>query len=261
MLMRLLDQTLEALRGLDVERDAAAFSEQVLTHNPAPFREAPGELSAVLAEDDPDAPRPVDRLGALLLARAQLRLIKEIPEHVAELLELAREGHASPHVRCAVLGALAYLVQPVELVDDRAPGGYGFVDDCIVLKTMRLALARMGVGVTLEPGRELRALSLLALALSPADFERMQHLVTHTWNEIHLLHMLPASVAAARARKIETCPLALHHDWSRPGSSFTLDTPYLRHGGFGEVDDEGITIDFAGGGAVHMTPGGGHLCV
>ena len=255
MLLMLVERNLDAIRALDVERDAAAFAEQVLARNPGPFREIPGTISLALTGDGAKA-EAVDRLGALLLARAQLRLIKEIPEHVEELEALVRGGEVSAHVRCALLGALAYLVQPAELVDDRAPGGYGYVDDCIVLKTMRLALVRMGVPITLDRPRELRALSLLALALAPEDFGRMQNLVTRTWNEIHLLHMQPAHLAEARARQSEAAPLDRRHDWSRPCSAFTRGTPSLCVGGFGEIDRDGVTIDFAGGGAVHMTPAG-----
>lgn len=255
MLRMLVEHNLEAIRGLDVERDAVAFAEQVLARNPEPFREVPRTISLALAGEEPRG-TSVDRLGALLLARAQLRLIKELPDHVAELQELSYPGDASPHVRCAVLGALAYLVQPAELIDDDAPGGYGYVDDCIVLKTMRLALARMGVPLGLDTARELRSLSLLALALSPDDFAKMQNLMTRTWNEIHLLHMLPARVAAARAQQIELAPLDLTYDWSRPSTSFTRGTPCLSTGGFGEVNREGITIDFEEGGMVHMTPSG-----
>lgn len=256
MLLTLVERSLEEIRALDVERDAAAFAEQVLARNPGPFREIPRPITLALAGDG-EGGEPVDRLGALLLARAQLRLIKELPDEVAELVALTESAEVTPHVRCAVLGALAYLVQPAELVDDRAPGGYGYVDDCIVLKTMRLALARMGVPLELDRARELRALSLLALALAPDDVGRMQNLVTRTWNEIHLLHMQPAHLAEARAHQIEASPLGMRPDWSRPSSSFTRGTPSLRPGGFGGVDqEEGITIDFVGGGVVHMSPSG-----
>ncbi|MCX4247947.1 hypothetical protein [Paraliomyxa miuraensis] len=257
MLFRLVEEKVAVISRLDVERDAVAFAEQVLARNPEPFRLIPRPVSLALVDADPEASE-VDRLAALLLARAQLRLILELPAHVEELVELVH-AQVSPHVRMAMLGALAYLVQPATLVCDDAPGGYGFVDDCIVIKTMRLAMARMGMPVVLDEGRELRALSLLALALSPEDFCRMQTLMTRMWNEIHLLHMMTPNVAAARAQRILLHPLDVHHDWTTPMPPITRTFPTLCEGMFGDAQDEGITIAFRDGGTIVMTTEG-NIC-
>lgn len=265
-LFELVEDKIAAVRRLDVERDAAAFAEQVRTRNPEPFRGIPRPVSQALFAQGTEAvvdgqegssatDDAVDELAALLLARAQLRLIREIPAHAEELVELAHAA-VSPHVRMAVLGALAYLAQPATLVHDDAPGGYGYVDDGIVLKAMRLAMARMGVPVVLDEARERRALSLLGLALGPEDFGRMQTLMTRMWNEVHLLHMLPASVAATRAQRILQFPLEVHHDWMTPMSPITRAFPTLCEGVFGEAKEEGITIDFRDGGGVVMTASG-----
>jgi uncharacterized membrane protein YkvA (DUF1232 family) len=201
-------------------------------------------------------PEPLDRLGALLLARALLRLVLELPEHATEMLALGEDARTPPHVRAALLRALSYLVQPAELVHDDAPGGYGYVDDCIVVKTMRLAMARMGVPLALDEGRELRALSLLALSLAPDDFAKMQNLMTRTWNEIHILHMMPAAVATAQAERLQRCPLDESYDWSTPASPITVTFPRLCEGEFGDVRGDGVTIGFRDGGVVHTTEEG-----
>lgn len=260
MLHELVDQKIAAIRSLQVERDAPAFAEQLLAHNPEPFRRVrraagPAPEPAEASSSGPAA-EATDRLGALLLARAQLRLILELPEHVAEMLARADDGHTPPHVRVALLRPLAYLVQPAELVQDDAPGGYGYVDDCIVLKTMRLALVRMGVPLALDEGREIRALSLLALALAPADFAKMQTLVTRTWNEVHLLHMMPAAVATAQAERLYRRPLELRYDWTTPMSPITGTFPKLYAGQLGAVSGEGITVGFRDGGVIHTTAEG-----
>lgn len=259
MLHVLVERKIAAIGGLDVERDAAAFAQQVLAHNPAPFRRSPGKATQAGATPRPGAApvaEDVDRLGPLLLARAQLRLILELPAHVRELLALVDDGRTPPHVRVAVLQALAYLVQPAELVNDDAPGGYGYVDDCIVIKTMRLAMARMGVPLRLDERRETRALSLLALALAPATFASMQRLMTRTWNEIHLLHMMPAAVAAAQIERIERRPLGVHHDWTSPMSPITCTFPALLTGELADVSGDGMTIGFRDGGVVHTSAEG-----
>jgi uncharacterized membrane protein YkvA (DUF1232 family) len=256
MLQELVEQKVAEIRRLDVERDAVAFAGQVLARNPEPFRGIPRPVAEALASRDvPDA-EPADRRGARLLARAQLRLILELSDHAAEMLALVHDGHTSPHVRVALSGSLAYLVQPAELVPDDAPGGYGYVDDCIVIKTMRLALARMGVPLVLDEGRELRALSLLALALAPADFTSMQSLVTRTWNETHLLHMTPTSVAVTQAQRLYRFPLEVRYDWSTPMPSITHESPTLCRGRFGGVRGEEFTIDLGEQGVVYMTAAG-----
>jgi uncharacterized membrane protein YkvA (DUF1232 family) len=268
VLHELVEQKVAMLGRLDVERDAPAFAQQLLAHHPEAFRRvarASGPAPAAAtpapqaAEGSPGAEateHPTDRLAALLLARAQLRLILELPEHVTEMLALADDGRTAPHVRVALLRALAYLVQPAELVHDDAPGGYGYVDDCIVVKTMRLAMARMGVPLALDEGREVRALSLLALAFAPADFVRMQTLVTRTWNEAHLLHMMPAPVATAQAERLYRRPLDLRHDWTTPMPPITCTFPRLCAGRLGPVSGDGMTVGFGDGGLIRTTAAG-----
>jgi uncharacterized membrane protein YkvA (DUF1232 family) len=255
MLHALVEQKIAAIGRLAVERDATVFAQQVLAHNPEPFRRGP-RRSTQAHTLVPGSAEAIDRLGPLLLARAQLRLILELPAHVTELLALVDDGRTPPHIRVAALHVLAYLVQPAELVHDDAPGGYGYVDDCIVIKTMRLAMARMGVPLRLDERREARALSLLALALAPATLAKMQTLMTRTWNEIHLLHMMPATVAAAQIERILRHPLDLRHDWTSPMSPITCTFPALCPGELADVSRDGMTIGFRDGGVVHTSAEG-----
>jgi uncharacterized membrane protein YkvA (DUF1232 family) len=251
MLQELVEQKVAEIRRLDVERDAVAFARQVLARNPEPFREIPRSVAEALTRDVPDA-EPPERRGAQLLARAQLRLILELPDHAAEMLALVHDGHTSPHVSVALMGALAYLVQPARLVHDDAPGGYGFVDDCIVIETMRLAMVHMGVPLVLDEGRERQALSLLALALAPADFTSMQSLMTRAWNEIHLLHMTPTSVAVTQVQRRYRFPLEVRYDWTARMPSITRESPTLCRGSFAGVQGEEITIDLQEHGSLHV---------
>jgi uncharacterized membrane protein YkvA (DUF1232 family) len=252
MLRELVEQKIEAIRRLDVTSDATVLAQQVVAHNPAPFRRISAPQEAARRE----GPAPAEELAALLLARALLRLVLELPDRVAHLLELGVDVRTPPHVRVALLHALAYLVQPDELVHDDAPGGYGYVDDCIVIRTMQLALARMGVPMGIDEGHERRALSLLGLALAPDEFVEMQNLVTHTWNEIHLLHMMPASLATAQAERILRRPLDLRYDWTTPVPPITCTSPRLCAGELGDVSGEGVTIDFRDGGVIHASAAG-----
>jgi uncharacterized membrane protein YkvA (DUF1232 family) len=47
--------------------------------------------------------------------------------------QMLQSGSGEPAFRCVVAASLAYLVQPQDLLPDMLPGGYGFVDDALLL--------------------------------------------------------------------------------------------------------------------------------
>jgi len=61
------------------------------------------------------------------------RLIKPLPVVVDIMAEVIRERQGPAHTRAALAGALAYLVQEDAIIADSVEGGYGLVDDAIVL--------------------------------------------------------------------------------------------------------------------------------
>ena len=80
--------------------------------------------------------RSAVRLGT---ASFMIDQIKEIPALAQEIVAEIRKPETRPEVRCSLLASLVCLVQPQDLVPDDAPGGYGFLDDCVLLHAARLA--------------------------------------------------------------------------------------------------------------------------
>lgn len=61
------------------------------------------------------------------------RLIKPLPVVVEIMAEVVQDRHGPPHTRAALASALAYLVQEDDIIPDEANGGYGLLDDALVL--------------------------------------------------------------------------------------------------------------------------------
>jgi uncharacterized membrane protein YkvA (DUF1232 family) len=87
-------------------------------------------------EREPLASRARPRTG---LKRSVLHAIRQIPSYLRLLFGLFRDGRVSRIDRLLVLGALAYIVSPIDFVPDLIPF-FGEVDDLFLLV---LALQRL----------------------------------------------------------------------------------------------------------------------
>lgn len=94
------------------------------------------EFDDVEEEREPLAARARPRTG---LKRSVLRAIRQIPSYLRLLFGLFRDGRVSRLDRLLVLGALAYIVSPIDFVPDLIPF-FGEVDDLFLLV---LALQRL----------------------------------------------------------------------------------------------------------------------
>lgn len=68
-----------------------------------------------------------------ILSSGQLAIIKGLPAIASEMVKILKEGTVEPAFRCVLAASLAYLVQPQDLLPDDLPGGYGFIDDALLL--------------------------------------------------------------------------------------------------------------------------------
>ena len=68
------------------------------------------------------------------LAKAFIVAITDIPYMVRSLMFLLEKEDCTPEWRHAIVLALVYLVRSDDLIPDESPGGYGFIDDYIVLR-------------------------------------------------------------------------------------------------------------------------------
>lgn len=239
MLFTLLDESLAHIRALEPVQSLAPFI-QALT-------EARPDLSDELT----------DRLGAADagkvlagLARAQLGLVAQIPA-LAEAMRAAVERQAVfPAVRCAMVGALAYLVQPRDLIPDDAPGGYGYVDDCLILRaTLGEYFDALPAGFS-DPDTERMRLLLLAAA-APADrLPLFQGALDGVWHLFQRLLALPPPAADETAAGLIARPLEMRLPIQGPTPPYGPG-PDIMHppgGGSFALVAGGVRVSFQGGG-------------
>jgi uncharacterized membrane protein YkvA (DUF1232 family) len=149
-----------------------------------------------------DAPGIFDRLSVTLLG-----LVKEIPVIVGALCEAAAKRSTHPTVRCAMVGALAYLVQPRDLIPDDCPGGFGFIDDSLILRaTVSEYFDALPPGFT-DAERERQNIRLLALCIPPDRLFEFQSQVDGVWHLFHRLLLLPLDSVDRAISRFEKSPL------------------------------------------------------
>ena len=128
MLFALLDRFNAEVAAIDLSEESPALLEQIRLARPDFLKEVDR------ARKRSGATKEAMNLTLLALAAAVLGMIKEMPQIVDTMVQKIRKRRADPHLRCALAGTLAYLVQPHDLIPDDAPGGYGLLDDCLLLR-------------------------------------------------------------------------------------------------------------------------------
>jgi uncharacterized membrane protein YkvA (DUF1232 family) len=197
-LYTLIDDVVRRIDGLDPSAgsDVREFSRQLLEARADLFEQLAGDRLA-----------PEARRAAELLASGMIEVIKEIPGIVEAMLGAIDRRTTEPAVRSALTGALAYLVQPRDLLPDDLPGGFGFIDDCMILRaTVSEFIDFLPAGFTTIE-KERRLLELLAIAIPPERLPEFQRAVESIWLIFHALLWETAEEADAIAERIMAAPL------------------------------------------------------
>ena len=176
MLIDLLNQVTRQVASLDVETNAPTFAAQIRRARP----ELIPEFLAFMGAEKAIKKNREKLIENLLrkFARGYLHRIREIPDMVKLMIDKINDPQTDAPTRCAVTSALCYLVQPHDLIPDDAPGGYGFVDDCILLRAslreyMRLVMRSGGVmGEPEQEGNLLLAFAVCIPAVQIPVFEQ-----------------------------------------------------------------------------------------
>jgi len=154
----------------------------------------------------------VDRLSVVLLG-----LVKEIPVIVGALREAVVKRSTHPAVRCAMAGALAYLVQPRDLIPDDLPGGFGFIDDSLILRaTVCEYFDALPEGFTTKQ-RERDNFRLLALCVPTPRIREFQAQIDGVWHLFHRLLLLPLDAVDRAISEFEENPLGASPAAPAPG--------------------------------------------
>jgi len=143
------------------------------------------------------------------LASEIFELLLEVPVIVSDLRRAIETPSTHPSVRCALLGSLAYLVQPRDLLPDDLPGCYGFVDDCIILRTtLSECFGTLSSSISGDE-QEQRAIHLLAMCIPPDGTKNFQEAVDGVWNLFQKLMIMPPEQLEKASSKLLDDPLRL----------------------------------------------------
>ena len=125
MLFELLDETVSQVAALNPDTDTILFWQQVTAVRP--------DVVETIKSGVPDVAM-ADAIGNSIAHGKLVSMVNDVP-HMAEVLRAAvGNQELAASVRCAIVGVLAYVVQPHDLIPDASPGGYGFIDDDMLLR-------------------------------------------------------------------------------------------------------------------------------
>ncbi len=127
MLYQLVEEVCSQIDGLDIGTNPPLLRDEIDRARPE-FRE---QVAKSFFDSNTEA---VATTLATAAALGILTAIKQTPALARELLQVVKDADEPPAFRCAVASVLCYLVQPRDLISDDAPGGYGYVDDAIVVR-------------------------------------------------------------------------------------------------------------------------------
>ena len=116
----------------DIERLSLPFAAPDLENEI--LKAAPEAVDQLIQESSRFGSHPSRQAAAAFLAFSAFGYIKSIPTLARQLVEKVQDPSVPPARRCGLATALAYLVQPHDLIPDDSPGGYGFLDDAILLR-------------------------------------------------------------------------------------------------------------------------------
>ncbi len=173
----LINQSIEQIEKLDLTgEDPRLFADQLLEARPILFEVLSQQYGETTSAE-----------VGITLARCMIGVIKDIPSIVEAMLNAIDRRTTEPAVRCALAGGLSYLVRPRDLLPDDLPGGFGFVDDCMILRaTVTEFLVYLPKDFT-STERERRILELLAMCIPPDRLHEFQAEVEGIWLTFHAL--------------------------------------------------------------------------
>ncbi len=175
MLFEMLDDISAEIAELDRHQAAGVFADQLMMMKPSLPR------GLFESPDDEEV-----RWAAERLSQSYLSLISDIPWYVHTLSAAAKDPHMEGGYRAAILGSLAYLVQPRDLIPDDLPGGFGFIDDCLLLHVTTMECIAYLPRDTSSETRELLLANYLSLTIPDQRLttfreaaEGIRHLIFH----------------------------------------------------------------------------------
>jgi uncharacterized membrane protein YkvA (DUF1232 family) len=222
-------------------------------------------LAQIIWETRPDVfenvrAQKIDENAIALIARALagglLKRIKEIPEIVRIFLNKIEDKNTSPSVRCALLGSLAYLVEADDLIPDNAPGGYGFIDDALILRVSMIEYLNLLPPNPFEIERERRYVEMISGMMIPLDkVPAFEALIVGLSTTFQILSQIPEDTVNAICEQLLHNP---HHTSLPSAPPDSHISPYILPTAKPNISVEGrsVHISFPDGGGTFMDESG-----
>jgi uncharacterized membrane protein YkvA (DUF1232 family) len=251
MLAKLTQKVNEEVSRLNLDAAAPAFVGEWLRMRPSAKTE--------IAKHVPDHNESVLDGALVSMAKGALGRIKKIPEMTNVMLERLEDRKTEPAIRCALACILAYVVQPRDLIPDNAPGGYGFLDDAVMVHAGYLDV------VALEPRPERLKhhedyLRFLASFMPREATAALQQTVQSLEMALAFYRMLPADMLETTTHLLTTNPLLPVNAAGGAGSKSSSVllasrvTPIYTY----EVTTRVTVVKFPGGGSIATGASGIH---
>ncbi len=242
MLLALVHKVCNIVSAIDPIEDAPAFVETWLEHRPEQRNAAFPDVAEASSRDT-----VLQMFGAGALA-----IVKRIPRMVDVMVERLHSDKVDPAVQCAVATVLAYLVQPRDLIPDDAPGGYGFIDDTILLHAGFLDILAMEPPHAEQFKTQQEYLSYISSFAPPGVMSELQRTVQSMESTLSVFRMLPREALEVTTRIIVDEPLRVSTIPVSPSEQFH-SAEFLEHAGEEVVqhltrDGDTIVVHFPGGG-------------
>jgi uncharacterized membrane protein YkvA (DUF1232 family) len=209
MLFRMVENTCAKLDALDVQRDTPGMMRQILAVRPQRDSDLPA-VGSFVAEGV-----PVEELRAILagaetkVAAMMVTRVKESAALARHMVTMIRNNQVSLHAQVGLVVVLLYFVDPHDLVPDSAAGGYGFVDDAVLLRAGLRELVDELPPDSLRPGQHGDDISMLASVLPPRVVPVLEKMVIELQGIVRTLRGRPApQLSLLRDQIISTGDLA-----------------------------------------------------
>jgi uncharacterized membrane protein YkvA (DUF1232 family) len=198
MLAKLTQKVNEEVSRLNLDAAVPAFVGEWLRMRPG----TKAEIAKQVADKNDSV---LDNI-LVSMAKGALGRIKKIPEMTNVMLEQLQSRTTEPAVRCALACILAYVVQPRDLIPDNAAGGYGFLDDAVMVHAGYLDV------LALEPRAERLKhhedyLHFLASFMPREATAALQQTVQSLEMALGFYRMLPADMLETTTHLLTTNPL------------------------------------------------------
>jgi uncharacterized membrane protein YkvA (DUF1232 family) len=252
MLVQLTQKVNDAVSRLNVEAAVPAFVSEWLRMRPGTKE----EIAKTVPGDD-DAAKQAVLDGALVsMAKGALGRIKKIPEMTKVMLDHLQNPKTEPAVRCALACILAYVVQPRDLIPDNSPGGYGLLDDAVMVHAGSLNVLELHA----EPAKlkpEENYLRFLATFMPREATAALQQTVQSLEMALAFYRMLPVDMLETTTGIIMANPLApvsAANATSKSSSVLLASrvTPTYSY----KVTTRVTIVKFSGGGGISADPDG-----